>query len=241
MSNEKQPEEVTEITEEVIETPTPEASEKEEQPNEEKTIGELKEPKKEAVDKTVPLATYMGEKKKRQELEKRITDLEAPVDSSSAQDLADEFGVSLDAVSKIAKSVKAEVMGEIEPKIHAIEETRTQAEEAKLLNDLYQVAIDKNPELGKVANKDSILQLAQLDKNQDKTMSQILQDTYGMLYEDNTPRQSMETSRTGAESTPAKVDFDKLSTMSPDKQREVLDNPKTKAEYNSWVEKNISL
>ena len=243
MSEEQKPAEASVVKEEVKDTPNPETP-KEEQPKGEKTIADATQPAdKPKEEKTVPLATHISEKKRRQEAEKQLEELknaDKPITASSVQEIADDLGVDVDVVNKIAASVKEGVMSEIEPKLSAMEQEKTQAQQKKVLNNLFKTAIEKNPEFKDVANKEVILQLASLEKNKNKTMSDILADTYGKVTESDSPK-PMETAKRGGAEVPAEIDFSKLGQLTPEKQSEVLKDPETKAKYNKWVEENLNL
>jgi len=242
MSNTNDEKTVEETVKEVEVKDTPE-TEAPEATQEEKTIEDaVVETKPES--ESVPLAKFMGEKKKRQDLEARIKEIEESptesVTSASLSELADDLGVDIEAAKKIAATVKSEVMSDIEPRFAEIDAEKKAKNEKKVLNDLFKTAIDKNPDYKEVVDKETIIKLAKISENRGKTMSEIIKQTYGRVSQDETSPKTMETNK-GSDKSPKKVDFDKLSKMDDETQLEVLRDPENRKAYNEYLEGILSI
>lgn len=249
MSDKNDEKPVAEVVNDSKETGTPiEEAPKEEEAAKEETIGESQP--KEAQDSnkdTVPLSKLMAEKKKRQELEAQLREMEEAkqnsLDNLNLNDIADEFGVSPEVVDKMAAKLKAELSEEFNSRFDELTAEDRKKKQDAALQGLLDSALEKHPEYQDVANKEVVLKYAETqlkEGNTNITMSQILKDVYGKVEPREAGIQTTETSNradTGNES----VDFNKLSQMSDEEQMEVLKDPEMRKKYNEYVMNNIQL
>jgi len=89
--------------------------------------------------------------------------------------------------------------------------------------------MERMPEYNGIANPEVIKALATNPANAKKTLSQIMEEAYGGAIQG---KPTIETTKAGGGKQPEKVDFNRAQTDS-DYFKQVMDNPKLKAEYNS--------
>jgi hypothetical protein len=216
----------------------------------EQTIADAVSEKKQSD--TVPLATYMSEKKQRQELQAKYDELQSNVESNktstgedmSAKDIekiAEDMGIDAESAKKFANAIGSKTSADVEEMKQTLAQIQQKEESSrveKVLNQFYKEALENSPEFKDVANKQVVMQLAQMTTNQGKTMTELLNETYGSVA--NKATSSMESSSSNAKASP-KVDFSKLREMSADEQSAVLKDPEQKKQYNDYLIKNLNL
>lgn len=172
---------------------------------------------------SVSLKKYLAEKKKRQDAEKQLSELQDVGDDEDDDD-SDDLDVdqpSNDVTDRLAK----------------LESDKKRAELNSKYDALYTTTMDANPEFKDIADKEVIKQLALNPANRSKTLPQILEQTYGKLLQG---RPSIETDVSPTNPTPGKVDVDKARS-DPTYFKEVMADPKMKAEYNESIQDRIIL
>lgn len=214
-------------------------------PADESTLGELLDkseddgsqtvPVKDNNGETVPLSAFLDIKKEVKKLqkqlsEKTITDEEV---GESLNELLDSYDVDPKFVKSFLKIAKEEARKELQPEIDNLRNkdraTNVQSTLKKMLND----SITRNPEYQEVVNEDVILQLANDPKNRKKTMSQLIEETYGKVLERGS--RSIET-QTGGRNKPSEPDFNK---MTESEESEVYKDPELRKKYAKHQSKMI--
>jgi len=234
-------------TQSTEETPQDDTSKEEE--SKEQTIADAVSEKKQSD--TVPLATYMSEKKQRQELQAKYDELQSNVEQKndkgedmSAKDIekiAEDMGIDAESAKKFANAIGSKTsadMEEMKQTLAQIQQKEESSRVEKVLNQFYKEALENNPEFKGVANKQVVMQLAQMSANQSKTMTELLNDTYGTVA--NKASSPMESSSSNSKGTP-KVDFSTLRSKPEAEQLAVLKDPELKKQYNDYLIKNINL
>ena len=235
----KEEETVADAVKKDTETPTQESEEQ----KDETTIADATETQEEEK-KVVAYGKYVREtqalKKEKEELEQRVAELEQQdeVSKQDYKDFVNDFGT--EAVDKLSNKLQAEMEDKYGKRLEQLEAERKQEQQRKVLNNLFKTAIENNPEYKGIAKKDVIFKMALDQSNKNKTMSQIIKDTYGAV-EEGESKKSMETKTSNSSDTPSEIDFNNFDRLSEEEQLAVLDDPETKAKYNKFVESQLDI
>jgi AraC-like DNA-binding protein len=202
--------------------------EKETQPNPDTTIEDKSD--------TVPLKKYMEEKRARRDIESQVETLQEEITklktntatgainlttvNDEIRRLAQEHNVDesflTSLVSTVRKTTKEEIRGEMEkdfsPKISQIERERAIEKAERKFEEAYSKALAENPEFNGIVNKDVIKTLAFSQQNSKKTLSEIIDDTYGSAVQG---KKSIETQH--ASKQPTEVDYNNPKSADWDK------------------------
>jgi hypothetical protein len=205
-----------------------------------KTIGEeLNKPEA----KTVPEAAFLEEKKARKALEKQVKALQEAVSSGASEEetsegieaLAEEFNIDKKFLSKLEKAVLDKNQKTIESlmseKLKPFEEKEKQANIDKVFDASFAKALEDMEEYSDVVNKDIIKELSLLPKNQSKTFSQLIEETYGSAVRG---KRTLEKTTPRGGSTPGEFDPTRASS-DPTYINEVMQSPKLKEQYDRYV------
>lgn len=206
----------------------------------------VQEPIKEV--KTVPEAVFLEEKKERKELARKVKELEQLVSEglskgdskNEIKEIADEFGITEEAVSKLIKTVgqktRSEVEKEISEKFGSLEVKNNAEKVQKTFDEHFDKLIEAMPEYKKLANKEVIRTLSLDPKNANKTFSKILEEAYGHLV---TGKPTIETTQARAGNSDTALDYSKLNNS--EYLKEVFANPELKAKYNEGLLNRLRL
>ena len=156
----------------------------------------------ETKEETVSLSKYMSLKNKLKAKEDEIEKLQ----SKSA--LTDEQQQALNEFLEERKALKIK---------QAFQNDFTKVKE------LYPEIADK---------ENTIFKLAGLEENKDKSLEEIVLDTYGGLVKKTTVESKNQSG--GAE----KVDKYDFANLTPEQEKEVLSNPESKKAYFAWMDEN---
>ncbi|MFA6095645.1 MAG: hypothetical protein WC767_02270 [Candidatus Paceibacterota bacterium] len=244
------------------ETPAAPASDK--KPSEEKkepTIGEElgiedkgKKPDAPAKENLIPEAAFLEEKKGRKKAEKALEDLQAKIAagesgkeeiSADIEALAEEYGIDKNFLKKFEAATtakaKAEAKKELEEEAAKARKPQEEKDRAEKIDNAFKkgfgAAMEKFPELKEIVVPSVIKTLSLDPANQDKTFSQLIEETYGAArsgkrtIENPTPRGGKE---------PGEVDFARAAKDTA-YFNEIMADPDLKKKYNSSIEKRISL
>lgn len=201
----------------------------------EKTIGELTpEPVKQV--NTIPEGAFLNEKKARKEAEKRIKELEDMVAnggtksevSADIKSIAEEYDIDPSFLDKLTKSIRSETEKDIADKFKPLEEREKKDHIDKIFTKHYDEAMAKMPEFSGVVNADVIKNLSLLSANSNKTFTQLIEETYGNAI---TGKRTIPQTTPAGGKDPAPLDYQR-AVKDPEYFKEVMSNPKTKAEYN---------
>lgn len=218
-------------------------------------LGTHEEPVKEEPD-TVSLSKFLDEKKGRKAAEKRIKELEQQLAAGdttqveAADDIeaiADEFGLDdtgkyylskVFAAAERRAEAKAAVAAEAKTKeaLKPLTEKERQDQIDTAFTRHFNAAMEQLPELADVVNPSVIKQLSLLPQNASKTFRQIIEETYGNAV---SGRRTLEPNKPGGGKEPEPLDIDR-ARKDPDYFKQVMANPKLKAEYNkAMLERGI--
>ena len=218
------------------EVPTTEATV--EQPEAQQTVGEI-------IEQTQPEKkpeleydkAYFAEKKARKVAERELKALKEQIEggatkkeiSESIAEIADEHNIDPEFLQKLASSIKAEAEKDIDAKYAAKFEGKEKENKFETaFKSQYDIAMERAPEFKAIANPEVIKSLAILPQNAKKTLSQILEETYGNAI---TGKRTIETTSPGGGKEPEPLDI-KRAEKDIEYFKEVMADPKKKAQYN---------
>ena len=207
------------------------------------TIGELseeiynEESEEHASEKTVPEYAFVAQKKALIAAEKELKALRDSMQYQEASQYEQVTGV--DAIAdkyNIDREFMNELKSTIENDLDAKYASKESAKEkADKFNDAfskqYNTALERGPEFQAIANPDVIKTLATLPQNKNKTVSQLLEETYGNAL---TGKRTIETTQPGGGKDPEPLDFAKAE-KDINYFNEVMADPKKKAQYNDQM------
>lgn len=223
--------------EKTVET-TPEVTK---EPVVEQTISDMIPEKEEVKPNLIPESVFLGEKKARKAAEKELAKLRAEIEGGASKEdisdsidaIAEEHDIDKAFLKKLSSTIKAEAKAELEAELKAKSEGDNKV---KQFEDSFakglQVALERGPEFQKLVNVDVIKQLALLPQNAKKTISQLLEDTYGNAIQGKRTIETDTTPGGGKEEAP--LDFAKAS-KDINYFNEIMANPKHKAAYNEHM------
>lgn len=205
----------------------------------EQTISDIIEEKK-----TVPEGAFLAEKKARKALEKELDSLKKQFESGdlsnkevkdSVASIADKHGIDKGFLNDLVTAIKTDTEKELESKFNSKFESKEKAE--KFENAFikgFNLAIERGPEFKDIVNQDVVRQLAMLPQNANKTISQLIEETYGNAL---TGKRTIEVTTPGGGKDPEPLDFNK-ARRDTEYFKEVMSDPVKKAQYNERMLKS---
>jgi len=107
---------------------------------------------------------------------------------------------------------------------------------AEVFTTKFSKSMEKFPELEGVVNKDLIFQASLHPDNQNKTLTQLIDEAYGKV---NTSRPAFDVPNTRGRVSSSEVDFDRAKNDGA-YFKEVMDNPELKKKYNATMLERIA-
>ena len=228
------------VEEAAEETAQPVEAPEEEAPELEQTIGELEgedeAPQKHVVDQDV----FVSEKKARKAAEKELRELKRAIEEGASQeevdsaveDIAEDFDVDPAFMQRLVATATAKAEAALDKKYADKMSAKEKAEKFDAAFDKQmKQALDRGPEFQSVANQEVIKALAKLPENKNKTVSQLLEETYGNAL---TGKRTVETTQPGGGKDPEPLDL-KRAENDIEYFNEVMKDPKKKAQYNKHM------
>lgn len=205
------------------------------EPPVEKTIDEIhKEAAPEVKPKeTVGLDKFMTEKKGRQEAEKRIKELEKSIESGAT---AEQVSADIDAIAEKYPDVSKDFLRDIanvmntrvQEAVKPLQQEKTQKKIDEAFKTYFDKAMGEMPEFAKIVNAEVIKTLSLDPKNSNKTMKQLIEETYGAAVPG---KRTIDNTLPGGGKDTEPLNFDKARQDS-EYFDVVMANPRLKAEYN---------
>jgi hypothetical protein len=229
-----------EITENPEQTETVEDTETTEKP-----LGEIlqDEQVKESV-KPDFKELYKKERKDKRQLEAKLKQLESDIEDedvsddeiqSNIDDIAEEFNVDKKFLKKLEKAIKGNLEANVEStlsnKLKPLEEKERADKFKSDVTTYFNNAIERMPEYKEIANLNTILQLASIPSNQKKTVSQLIEETFGAAI---IGKKTIESSTVRGNVDPTEVDFNKAKNDT-EYFKQVMANPELKKKYNAGL------
>lgn len=202
------------------------------------TIGEMagEEPAPRVVDEHI----FVAEKKARKQAERELKALKKSIEegatpqeiSDNIADISEEYDIDPNFLSKLVSNIKEETTRELEAKMNSKfgDKDKTDKFETAFTN-AFKVALERGPEFQSIANPEIIKTLAKLPQNSKKTVSQLLEETYGNAL---TGKRTIETTTPGGGKDPEPLDL-KRAEQDIEYYKQVMADPKKKAQYNAHM------
>jgi hypothetical protein len=231
--------------EKVIETPSEPVKEVKE---EKETIGKVLETDEKPDPKLVPEAAFLKEKTARKQAERDLKALQKSIEegatpgevSEDIDAIADEHNIDKKFLNKLAAAIEKTAERKAEEKLAAKMkpiEARERAERIeKVFGSHFDKAMAEMPEFAEVVNRDVIKTLSLDAANQNKTFSQLIEETYGSAIRG---KRTLETTTPRGGKTTDKVDVAKAAQDST-YLKEIMADPELKKEYNEGLTDRLS-
>jgi len=184
-------------------------------------------------------------KNQNKELKKDIKELKELIESGASKKevsedleaIAEEHGVDVEFLQKLAKSIRKEVEADVESRIKPFAEKEKMAEFNKRFDEVYDKTLEEMPEYKDIISKDAIKSLSLDPKNANKTFAQILEMTYGNLIKG---KKTIESGGAGKNIVITEIDFERAK-KEPAYFHEIMKNPELKKKYNAGLTSRINL
>lgn len=190
---------------------------------------------------------YKKERKDKRQLESRLKQLEKSIEEGASEDdvsddieeLADEFNVDPKFLKKLEKAVEKKFESRLDEKLSSklkpLQEKEQRETFVRDVTTYFNNALERMPEFKGIANVHTILQLATIPANKGKTVSQLIEDTYGSAI---TGKKTIESSTVRGTTEPTEVDFSRAKTDTA-YFKEIMANPELKKKYNAGLAQRI--
>lgn len=207
------------------------------------TIGELSEEiyngesEEHTSEKTVPEYAFVAQKKALIAAEKELKALRESIqyqESSQYEQvtgvdaIADKYNIDRDFMNELKSTIENDLDAKYASKLSAKEKAE-KFDDA--FNKQYNTALERGPEFQTIANAEVIKTLATLPQNKNKTVSQLLEETYGNAL---TGKRTIETTQPGGGKDPEPLDISRAE-KDINYFNEVMADPKKKAQYNEQM------
>ena len=202
----------------------------------EQTIGDMVEetqPEARVVDEHI----FVAEKKARKAAERELKALKQSIEEGATQqeisddiaEISDEYDIDPGFLQKLAQGIKAQTERDLDAKYASkLGEKESKEKFDDVFSKAFDQALERGPEFKAIANPDVIKTLAKLPQNSRKTVSQLLEETYGNAL---TGKRTIETTTPGGGKDPEPLDY-KRATVDLEYYKEVMGNPKLKEKFN---------
>lgn len=202
------------------------------------TIGEMtgEDPAPRVVDEHIFVAEKIARKKAEKELKALKKSIEAGATqqeiSDDIEEISEEYDIDPVFLTKLVSSIKAKTEKDLEVKIESKLGDKDKTDKFETaFNKAFQVALERGPEFQAIANPEVIKTLAKLPQNSKKTVSQLLEETYGNAL---TGKRTIETTSPGGGKDPEPLDYDRATT-DLEYYNKVMADPKLKEQYNKLM------
>lgn len=214
----------------------------------EETIGDLLDvkPSREEA-RTVPEAKFLEQKKALKAAQDELKSLKAAKEDGASKK---EINTSLDKIvakykdtvdpeflqefaQTVRDTVKKDLEEEVTQKIKPLEEKERAKEIDRRFDKAFSKAMEALPEFSKVVNQEAIKALSLSPSNSHKTLTQLIEETYGNSVEG---KRSMDAASSRAGKSDAQeVDERRAQSDKDYFEKEVMANPAMKKKYNDGL------
>lgn len=197
---------------------------------EDKTEEEVPDYRPKKPDYSPETAKIIAQRKENQELKRRLKELEdssLKTNDTSLEELADDLGISVEAVKKMQKAFSPNTSS-VEEKLNAILERDRQIESERNFNTDFEKWAKSDPD--RMAKKDfyktvafnpEFLDLKNFDQMERK------------FFPGSPKRASIESGTASKTGATEKIDFQKMTDT---QEAKVLNDPKLRAKYYAWLD-----
>ena len=213
----------------------------------EETIASAMDDKSESkVPDSIPYNRFKEKVDENKDLKERLEKLEQMAQdnaskkevSSEVKDIAEEYGVDEEVLDKLAQRLQAQAQQTIDERLAPLTEKERREKQDKVLGQMLDKALESNPDFKDVVNPDVIKQLALNPANANKTMSQLITETYSNAVKPS-EKKTMESVSPGKSDVIDSVDYNRAQTDS-EYFAKIKADPKLKAEYNKQMTDQIA-
>lgn len=187
--------------------------------------------------------------KANRDLRKKLKDLESKIESGDItqeevsddiESIADEFQVDKRFLSKVEKAMENKLTKELEnrisEKLKPFEERESLVKAKSKFETYLKASLERMPEYEKVIDRSTLFERFNLPSNANKTMSQLIEETYGNALGSGRPSIETTTPRGGKE--PEGVDFSR-AVKDPAYFSEIMKDQDLKKKYNDGLAQRI--
>jgi hypothetical protein len=210
-------------------------------PKDETPASELYQ-KKEA--KVVPEAKFLEYKKENKEIKKELASLKQLIAEGATkkevneeiESLAKEHNIDTDFLKKLSSTIEKDLSKKLTKSEVKEEEDKEEEDERsninidKAFNEHFDRVIQHLPEFQGIVNKEIIKSLALDPKNGNKTLTQLIEDTYSAVL---SGKKTLDSAKPGGGKEPQSLDFKKAQTDAEYRRNVVFADPDLKRQYNA--------
>lgn len=186
---------------------------------------------------TVGLDKFLSEKQGRKDAEKALADLKASIAAGATkEEVADDiaaigtkYGVDPEFLKELSATIESNTEKKFADRLTPLEQKDKEAKINTAFKTAFDAAMAELPEFATVVNADVIKTLSLDPKNQNKTFTQIIEETYGGAVPG---KRTIESTKPGGGKEPEPLDVDRARKDSAYFD-EVMANPKLKEQYNA--------
>jgi hypothetical protein len=195
--------------------------------------------------KMVPEAVLIEYKKDAKDLKKQVEELKDIIKSGQSRgqvsedvrQLADEFGITEDAVESLIKKVGEITNKDVEEKLRPLQEKERAMNADKTFNEHFEKLMESMPEYKDIANRDIIKTLSLDPRNSNKSFGKIIEEAYGHLV---VGKKTLETTQARGGNSDAPIDFQR-AVKDVEYYKELMSNPELKKKYNEHMLSNLKI
>lgn len=230
-------EKTEETKEETKEAPKVETKVETKEEPKEVPVGDMVEKPEEKKENLIPESVFLGEKKARKALEKEVKALKEMIEAGGTKEeisediaaIAEEHNIDKKFLQQLATTIRKNAEKDLDEKYSSKFDKKEKNENFdNAFTKAWQVAMERAPEFEKIANVEVIKTLSLQPQNAKKTVSQLLEETYGNAI---TGKRTIEKTTPGGGKDPEPLDFAKAG-KDIEYFKQVMADPKLKAEYN---------
>lgn len=212
----------------------------------EETIAAAIEDKETKIPDAIPYNRFQEKVSENKELKDRVAELEKAIQdrdlsktevSTEVRDIAEEFGIDEGVLGKLASRLQAQAEQSIEARLAPLTAKEKQEKQDRLLTNMLNKALEANPDYADIVDPDVIKQLALNPANANKTMTQLIEKTYGKAIVPSS-KKTMETTSPGKSEAIDTVDYDRAQSDSEYFSR-IKSDPELKEKYNQEMIKRM--
>lgn len=232
---------------EEVKTATEAVEESKEESTEETIASAIEDKEENKIPDSIPYDRFKEKVDSERELKTRVEELEAKIQEqdmskkeveSDLSDIAAEHNIDPQVLDKVAERLYSKAQATIDEKLAPLDRKEREEKQGKIISQMLNKALESNPEYKDVVNPEILKQLALNPANANKTMSQLIQDTYGNAVQPS-EKKTMESVAPGKSEVIDKVDYERAQKDS-DYFAQIKADPKLKEQYNEQMRQQIS-
>ena len=202
-------------------------------------------------EKMVPESALLKWKKEAKQAKKMVEDLkeiqrradndDSVSETEEIKSLAEENNIDPSFLKKLSSAIRKEIESGVETKISDRLKPIQEKEKAERLNKIfeehYNKALDTMPEYKDVVNKDVMRSLVSDPRNKNKTIPQIMEESFGHLI---SGKKTMDASKPATQKDAPPLDFNRAKTDT-EYFKQIMSDPQLKAKYNETLTSRLGL